>query len=65
MEVASTFNIQASAAQGMIDFWIKKKCLIACVKACKTGTCSGCPVGLSRYKWVSNAGTSKQIVNTP
>lgn len=54
MDVANAFNIQASAAQGMIDYWVKKKCLIACSKSCDKGTCGGCPVSLSRYKWVSN-----------
>lgn len=52
-DIAKTFKIQVSAAQGMIDFWMKRGHLEICNKACTKKSCSGCSVPLQRYRWVS------------
>lgn len=54
VDVARALDIQTSAAQGMIDFWVKKSFLQACEKGCSKGSCAGCPMKLEKYKWVGN-----------
>lgn len=54
LEVSKHFKIQASAAQGMIDFWVNKGCLRKTVLACEKKSCGGCAIALSNYQWVSN-----------
>lgn len=53
-EVSKEFNIQLSAAQGMIDFWVRKGNLIVCEKACSKTACGGCSITLKRYRWADS-----------
>lgn len=54
MDLAKHFHIQASSAQGMIDFWVNKGCLQKCALACQKKSCGGCTIALANYQWVSN-----------
>jgi hypothetical protein len=56
-DVAKHYQIQASAAQGMIDFWLQRGCLAVCNQQCQSsgGDCNNCFSGVSqaktRYQW--------------
>lgn len=52
-DVAKHFNIQPSAAQGMIDFWFKKGVLKQCENACAKKSCGSCSFASGRYQLVA------------
>ena len=48
-QIAKHFNLQISAAQGMIDFWLQKNKLQLCKQECTKGSCNGCALATKRY----------------
>ena len=54
-EAAQALHIQVSAAQGMVDFLVKKRCLQACQAGCSKGNCGGCPVRQEKYRWIESS----------
>lgn len=55
LEAAQYFKVQPSAAQGMIDFWLQKGCLIPVHRVCSKGSCGGCSMATQRYCFKLNS----------
>lgn len=49
MDVAKHYQIELSAAQGMIDFWVKRGGLRLCERACAKTSCGGCSLAANFY----------------
>ena len=52
MDISKHFKIQASAAIGMIEFWLNKGYIEKCNSACQKKSCGGCSMTFNKYQWI-------------